>query len=289
MGVAIWPALALCSAFAGLALAHLDAPAPRITVSWEGDILSLHHPDIPGGKIDTWYLEAYCRPGSTDREWEQTTIGHHTELISANAEKTELRLRCTLKDGAIVDHHIRAVSDGVELKLTARNPTKKSSEAHWAQPCTRVGVFTGTGADRTDDKYAYLPKSFIFQNADDTPDFMPTAKWATEARYQPGQVWCPKGVPRTDVNPRPLHPDAPHLGLIGCVSADEKWLFATAWEPYQELFQGVIRCLHSDFRIGGLQPGESKTIHGKLYLRENDLPALLKAYRRDFVGASAAE
>ena len=27
---------------------------------------------------------------------------------------------------------------------------------------------------------------------------------------------------------------------------------ATAWEPYQELFQGVIVCMHSDFRIGGL-------------------------------------
>ena len=26
---------------------------------------------------------------------------------------------------------------------------------------------------------------------------------------------------------------------------------AVAWEPYQELFQGVIVCLHSDFRIGG--------------------------------------
>ena len=30
---------------------------------------------------------------------------------------------------------------------------------------------------------------------------------------------------------------------------------ATAWEPYQELFQGVIVCLHSDFRIGGLEAG----------------------------------
>ena len=41
---------------------------------------------------------------------------------------------------------------------------------------------------------------------------------------------------------------------------------ATAWEPIQELFQGVIVCLHSDFRIGGLKPGESKKIHGKIYL-----------------------
>jgi hypothetical protein len=48
--------------------------------------------------------------------------------------------------------------------------------------------------------------------------------------------------------------------------ADDSQILATAWEPYQELFQGVITCLHSDFRIGGLAPGQKKTIRGKLYL-----------------------
>src|SRR3954452_996912 len=50
----------------------------------------------------------------------------------------------------------------------------------------------------------------------------------------------------------------------------------------QELFQGVIVCLHSDFRIGGLAPGQSKTIRGKLYFVAADLDALLARYRRDF-------
>ena len=64
--------------------------------------------------------------------------------------------------------------------------------------------------------------------------------WATEARYIPGQVWAGPGVPRSDVNPRPLHPAVPSNGLIGCYSADGSMIFATAFEPYQELFQGVI-------------------------------------------------
>ena len=59
-------------------------------------------------------------------------------------------------------------------------------------------------------------------------------------------------------------------------------ILATAWEPYQELFQGVIVCLHSDFRIGGLEPGESKRIRGKIYLVDADVPALLTRYRKDF-------
>ena len=59
-------------------------------------------------------------------------------------------------------------------------------------------------------------------------------------------------------------------------------IFATAWEPYQELFQGIARCLHSDFRIAGLNPGERKTIRGKIYLTKYDVPALLKRYEADF-------
>ena len=253
-----------------------------ITIVWKDNILSIYHPQIPGGKIDTWYLEAYCRPGSTDRPWNETTISHRTELVSINDLKTEIKLKCTLEDGVRVDHLIRATRTGVSFDLIANNPTGKVSEAHWAQPCIRVGKFTGQGADETDDAYAYIKKSFIFQDKDDIPDFLPTKDWATKARYVPGQVWCPKNVNRDDVNPRPLHPSAPHKNIIGCVSADKKWLMASVWEPYQELFQGVIRCIHSDFRIGGLKPGETKKIRGKMYLLPNDVPALLALHEKEF-------
>ena len=63
---------------------------------------------------------------------------------------------------------------------------------------------------------------------------------------------------------------------------DEKMIFATAREPYQELFQGVNNCLHSDFRIGGLKPDETKTIRGKIYYVPNDVPALLARFAKDF-------
>jgi len=264
-------------------IAKRDKPqVTDITIGWKDNILSIYHPQIPGGKIDTWYLEAYCRPGSTDRPWNETTIGHRTELVSINESRTEIKLKCTLGDGVRVDHLIRATRTGVSFDLIAKNPTEKVSEAHWAQPCIRVGEFTGKGADETDDAYAYIKKSFIFQDKDDIPDFLPTKDWATKARYVPGQVWCPKNVNRDDVNPRPLHPSPPHKNIIGCVSADKKWLMASVWEPYQELFQGVIRCIHSDFRIGGLGPGETKKIRGKMYILPNDVPALLALHEKEF-------
>ncbi|MFG0333261.1 MAG: hypothetical protein ACF8TS_07870 [Maioricimonas sp. JB049] len=248
--------------------------AGELKLSWQKNILTVSGPDLPGDTLEIWYLEAYCRPGSTDRVWNKTTIGHETKLIEAADDGSRLVLQCRLNDGVIVDHVITATDDAIDFRLTARNPTDTASLAHWAQPCVRVGRFTGRmQAD-------YLPKCFVFIDGELTR--MPTPVWATEARYTPGQVWAPRGVDRNDVNPRPLNPQIPSNGLIGCFSADESKLLAMAWEPYQELFQGVIVCVHSDFRIGGLQPGETKQIRGRLYVMDADVDALLKRYADDF-------
>jgi hypothetical protein len=251
-----------------------------LTVSWENEMLTIRGPDLAGGELSVWYMEAFCRPGSTSRDWHDTVIKHKTRKLEADPHGRLLRLRSELEDGVVVDHEIRAGTDEVNFHILATNPGATESQAHWAQPCIRVDRFTGTKAERNSE--AYLPSCFVF--VDGKPVRMPTQPWAREAKYTPGQVWCPAPVPRADVNPRPLSPLVPSNGLIGCFSADGRHVMATAWEPYQELFQGVIVCLHSDFRIGGLKPGESKTIRGKIYLMPADLDALLARYRRDFPG-----
>lgn len=253
--------------------AAVEATEPEpLKLSWKENVLTVHGEHIPGGDVRIWYLEAYCRPGSTDRDWYETTIGHTTRLVSAADHRMELE--CRLTDGVVVKHLITSTKDSVDFRLVAENPTKEASEAHWAQPCIRVGEFTGC------DQGSYLAKSFVF--ADGTLQRMPTKVWAKTARYTPGQVWAARSVDRDDVNPRPLSPQTLDNGLIGCFSSGDKMILATAWEPYQELFQGVIVCLHSDFRIGGLKPGEKKMIRGKLYLVPNDVKGLLNRYRQDF-------
>ena len=57
---------------------------------------------------------------------------------------------------------------------------------------------------------------------------------------------------------------------------------AVAWEPYQEVFQGVAICLHNDFRIGGLKPGELKKIRGKIYVVPADIEKLVSRFEHDF-------
>jgi hypothetical protein len=277
-----------CLRFLSAAIASLVAgdmrgqelEAPGLAIAWADGYLTIAG-NFPGREIRIHYLEAYCRPGSTDRPWNETVIGHDTYVVEFDVNNKRLKLRDQLQDGVIVNHEITARRDEVDFQLFAHNPTGKASQAQWAQPCIRVDQFTSA---TTEDARALVPnyvrKCFIFLHGQMTR--LPTRPWAEKALYVPGQVYRPAHVDRQDVNPRPLSPLIPSSGLIGCYSGDESRIMAVAWQPYQELFQGVITCIHSDFRIGGLAAGETKEIRGKIYLVDADATALVKRYERDF-------
>ncbi len=253
------------------------APAPsgpELRISWEKNMLAIRGPGLPGEKVDVWYLEAYCRSGSTDRDWKKTTIPHRTEKLEEAPDGKLIRLRCAVEGGVEVSHRITAGTGEVAFEVEAVNKGAEYVDAVWVQPCIRVRDFTGA------NQQTYVPKCFIYVDGKQT--FLDKARRTEEAIYKGGQVYVPAGIDRKDVNPRPLSPDVPSNGLMGCLSADGKTVLATAWEPYQELFQGVIVCIHSDFRLGGLKPGETKRARGKIYVMENDPAKLLARYRSDF-------
>jgi hypothetical protein len=237
-------------------------------------MLQIRSPRIGGGTIETNYLEAFCRTGSTHRNWRETVIPHKTVKVDADVDGRSLRLETTVEPGVKVTHDIRAGLDDVDFRVVLTNPTDKAVDIDWVQPCMRVDRFTGLGQQE------YYRKCFIFTKEGLT--WLDKSRRTTEALYRGGQVYVPAGVNHLDVNPRPLSPDVPVNALIGCVSADDKLLLAMAWDHTQELFQGVIVCIHNDFRVGGLEPGETKKLHGKIYVLDNDPDALLARYRKDF-------
>ena len=246
-----------------------------LSVGWTNNMLTISGPNIPGGKVDTWYLEAFCRSGSTRRDWRQTTLPHKTELVSADKTGQRLRLRTLVQPNVEVLHDIRAGKDEVDFRLILKNRGNEPVDVQWFQPCMRVDRFTGGNQSN------YINKSFIFTGRGLA--LLDKTRRTEEAIYRGGQVYVPKGINLDDVNPRPISLDQPVNGLIGCVSADDRYLLAMAWDQTQELFQGVIVCLHSDPRIGGLKPGEIKRLHGKVYFLRNDPKSLLKRYERDFL------
>jgi len=161
---------------------------PRgLLASWKNNVLTITGPHLPVPQVEIQYLEAFCRPGSHDRAWSETTIPHRTRLLSQQDSGKRLVLETTLSDGVTVSHTITAGDDDIEFLLGAHNPTSRESAAHWAQPCIRVGAFTGS--NDTADPRDFLRKCFVFLSGKLAR--MPTSPWATSARYTPGQVWCP--------------------------------------------------------------------------------------------------
>ncbi len=268
-----WTAL-LAASCAGTA----PRTGPELRISWEKNYLTVHAPEIPGGQVRVYYLEAYCRSGSRDRKWNLTTIPHRTEKLPDSDDRT-IRLRCRVDGGVEVDHVIAASKGEVSFDVVAVNRGAEYVDAVWVQPCIqRLNAFTGA------DQQTYPARCFIFIDGKQT--FLHKARRTEEAVYKGGQVYIPAGIDPADANPRPHSPDVPSNDLVGCVSHDGKWILATAWEPCQELFQGVIVCIHSDFRLGGLKPGETKRAKGRIYVVENDVEALLRRYREDFPAAA---
>ena len=142
-------------------------------------MLTIRGPNLPGGELSVWYLEAFCRPGSARRDWKETVIPHRTRLVEVGRDGRLIRLRSELADGVVVDHEIRAGDDEVDFRLVATNPRQTESQAHWAQPCIRVDRFTGAKSERASE--AYLPSCFIF--VADRLTRLPAEPWAREARY----------------------------------------------------------------------------------------------------------
>lgn len=249
--------------------------ADGLSVSWTNNLLRVSGLNLPGATLEILYLEAFCRSGSTRRDWRQTTLPHRTSLVSASADGKRLELLTRVEPNVEVLHEVRASDDevGFVFRLTIKGSAPV--DLNWFQPaCIRVDRFTGGNQSN------YIARSFIFTERGLT--MMDRTARREEALYRGGQVYVPKGINLDDVNPRPISPDQPVNGLIGCVSADDKWLLATAWDRTHELFQGVYVCLHADPHVGGLKTGETKTVRGKLYFLKNDPKELLRRYERDF-------
>src|SRR5262249_37227379 len=73
------------------------AAAPRaLSLFWDREMLTIRGEHLPGGELPVWYIEAFCRPGSTRRDWKQTVIPHRTRLVEAAPDGRRVRLRSEL-------------------------------------------------------------------------------------------------------------------------------------------------------------------------------------------------
>ena len=244
-----------------------------LSLSWTNNLLTISAPNIPGEKIEVWYLEAFCRTNAHHQSWDKTKIPHQTRLVKGSTNV--LVFVTTIGPSVEMTHTIRTGEDEVDFGFELFNRGTMGVDIDWFQPaCIRVANFTGRQQSN------FIERSFIYTAAGLTP--LSSTRRREEALYRGGQVYLPAGINHSNANPRPINLDTPTNGLIGAISRDDRWILATASDQTHELFEGVYVCLHSDPKVGGLKPGEKKRIRSKVYLMTNDPPALLQRYQRDF-------
>jgi hypothetical protein len=258
-----------------IVLPMLARAGGELKISWTNNLLTISGARLPAGKLEVWYLEAFCRSGAWGRDWSKTTLPHKTTLTWADPAGQHLKFRTSVEPNIQILHEIQVAGDGLELRFELLNQGKEPVDLQWFQPaCIRVENFTGCQQSN------YTARSFIFTSTGLTA--LDQLRRTTNALYPGGQVYLPGGVAPADANPRPICGDHPVNGLIGCFSADNHWLLATASNRTHELFEGVYVCLHSDPEVGGLAPGQTKRVLSKVYFLPNDPQALLQHYRHDF-------
>ena len=251
------------------------AAADRFAVSWTNNLLTLRHPKLPGGPVSVFYLEAFLRTGANQRDWRQSVLPHQTRLVASDRKGRWLKFRTEVQPHVEVWHEVRARRDEVEFDFTFHNRDTQPVDLQWFQPaCIRVAGFTGR------DQQSFIDRSFIYTAEGRT--WLRDTDRTIDALYRGGQVFPMPGIEAIEANPRPLARKRPVNGLVGCVSADDQWILATASDRTHELFEGVYVCLHSDPHLGGLKAGERRKVRAKVYFVPNQPARLLARYRHDF-------
>src|ERR1043166_6713877 len=209
------------------------------TLSWTNNLLTVSNANLPGGKLEIWYPEAFCKKGSTDRDWGETALAQKTIQASGSPlgvigssnrridltpnSRSLLTFQTTIQPNVVLLHAVSLDVDCLTILFQFSNGGIAPVDLDWFQPaCIRVDKFTGCNQSN------YTSKSFIFTERGLTTLDKTARRSENEARYHGGQVYVPKGVNLADVNPRPICHDLPTNGLIGCFSADGKYLLATA-------------------------------------------------------------
>src|SRR5882724_4212563 len=130
--------LLLCAfcAFSWLSSVSGASLEPSLSLGWTNNLLTISGLTLPGGKLEIWYLEAFCRKGATDRDWNKTVLPHKTKLVAG--EPHRLQLLTTVEPNVEMRHEIRAGTDEVEFHFELKNHGEQSVDLDWFEPaCIR--------------------------------------------------------------------------------------------------------------------------------------------------------
>jgi hypothetical protein len=239
----------------------------------------------PGMKMYLWFYEwnmfEAMKPGAHTggrRDYPRRVSPDGRE---AAIESEELTLRA------------KAVADGAELVLTARNRTSQAwPELAGIIPCFSPGQQEGKPAtleNALNPRFTDPDRRstwFVSPRGLEVLDsraihFNRALRSQVDREAAKGKLPWDEKWPASQVNASE--------GVLIRESADGKWVAGIAWEDFLSA-QGhnPWYCMHLAVRVGPLRPGETKTIRGRLFLFPGNRAECLRRVRQSFGKARQA-
>jgi hypothetical protein len=272
-------ALCLAAVAAGCApLVGAATSSGPVLFGWERG-LGLRYPGEPAADMFLWFYEWNMFEAMAPGQHTHGTYQLERSLDPAGrtAEIVSPALRLTA----------RVVSDGAELAVTVTNRTAHSWPAiAGIIPCWNPGQVRDTNPSSP------RPLNFNFSDPERRKSYFVSAAGLTplvnreihfnsrfraavdRASDQGTFVFSPKW---------PTSQDNAASGLLVRESEDGRWVTGIGWERFLST-QGhnPWSCLHACIRVGPLEPGESRTVRGRLFLFQGTKEECLARFRAAF-------
>lgn len=274
-------AVILCSTQSNLRKVFGLVPAePRIQAtrlqSWESSSETDHPWGIAvessqGMTMYLWFYEWTMFDAILEGQHKRPTFNHQRIINAEQTEATLIAPHLSLK--------VKATPDGADLLLSASN----GSGHDWPElasiiPCFNPGPIELRNPSFVDEEH----KRTYFWGSERL-ELLQAREIHFNARLRPlldrvsptGSFFFSDKWPTSERNAQ--------AGLLVRESADQQWVAAIAWEDFLSA-QGhnPWKCMHLAARIGLLARGQTKTLHGKIYLFRGTKETCVEKFVKDF-------
>jgi hypothetical protein len=219
--------------------------------------------------------------------FEAMAAGQHTKGTYVLPRRLSATGAEAVVDAPQLQLTLRVKADGAELSLRVTNRTSyRWPETAGIIPCWNPGQVPGTNpsmpkplnpnfSDPWRTKTFYLSESGLTPLDSRAIHFNVALRPAADAAAKAGRFAWSNKWPTSDENA--------HAGLLLRESEDGRWVTGIAWEDFVSV-QGhnPWYCMHNCVRVGPLQPGESCTVRGRMYLFRGTKEECLARFERDF-------
>lgn len=256
-------------------------PARPVLFEWERGI-GLRVPGEPAADMYLWFYEWNM--------FEAMSAGQHTKGTYQLARQLDAAEGTAVIDSPAVRLEVRTVPDGAELTVRVTNRTSHAwPEIAGIIPCWNPGQVPGTNpssplplnrnfADPGRTKSHFVGVSGLEPLATREIHFNARHRAAVDRVGDRGTFAFSYKWPTSDRNAT--------AGMLVRESEDGQWVTGIGWEDFIST-QGhnPWSCLHACIRVGPLQPGESRTVRGRLYLFRGTKEECLARFRGAFPAA----